>query len=555
MSLVLSSRRPTTPPPSAPPPLTDASLLPPFISSFLRGTDETITIHVVHHPHPPATSPKPLLLLLHGFPECWYSWRHIMRAFADDYHVAAMDLRGYNLSSKPRGFWWYTAPKVAADVAAVVEQLGGVYPHHLYILYRTYIEPSIPKPISSISIHVYNHSSLPGYPYPHPHPHPHPVGYSTVHLVGHDWGAAVAWTVAERYPFLVGSLVVLSVPHPASFFRNMTWLQALKSSYMLLFQVPVVPEALLTWRRCEAVAAGFRPGSYMGLRHDPQGHHHAGGSHMSHMFMSEHDLTVLRTAMGRPGAMGAALNYYRAMAWSALLGIVGYRLDPPPPSAQTDIKPPGSTPRSSIMARVLVPTMLMYGSEDGALGRDLMRHQQRYAPRVVVHEVANCSHWMMQDRPDEVVRLMRVFYRSTATEMEKGVKTGTGTETETVKMQVQVQVQEEKKEGEGGGGRRFPSTTTAATPSTTTTTTTSPTAASPFASPWRPPVDDAGETSGGGASLVDVAASAAEATPTASPVRSPPLRLGPEQREALRASPDPRAFVRELAAREMQTRH
>jgi pimeloyl-ACP methyl ester carboxylesterase len=133
----------------------------------------------------------PLVLLLHGFPEFWWSWRHQLVALADaGYHVVAPDLRGYGASDKPpRG---YDAPTLASDVAGMVRALGE----------------------------------------------------SDAVVVGHDWGGHLAWSVAALHPAVVRRLVVVSSPHP------LRWHQSLRSDaaqrrasgFVLRFQAPWAPE-------------------------------------------------------------------------------------------------------------------------------------------------------------------------------------------------------------------------------------------------------------------------------------------------------------------------
>jgi pimeloyl-ACP methyl ester carboxylesterase len=132
----------------------------------------------------------PLVLLLHGFPEFWWSWRHQLVALAEaGYHAVAPDLRGYGASDKPpRG---YDAPTLAADVAGIVRALGE----------RDAV------------------------------------------VVGHDWGGHLAWSVAALHPTVVRRMVAVSIPHP------LRWYQALRdgeqraaSSYIFRFQLPWAPE-------------------------------------------------------------------------------------------------------------------------------------------------------------------------------------------------------------------------------------------------------------------------------------------------------------------------
>lgn len=144
----------------------------------------------------------PVVLLLHGFPDFWLSWRRQIPALAEaGFRAVAPDLRGYNLSAKPRGVAAYHVEELAKDVAALASHLGA------------------PR----------------------------------VSVVGHDWGGAVAWNLPRYYPDLVERLVVLNSPHPAAFRRELGTLSQLRRSwYVFFFQLPWLPEALL-----RASRAGF----------------------------------------------------------------------------------------------------------------------------------------------------------------------------------------------------------------------------------------------------------------------------------------------------------
>lgn len=146
----------------------------------------------VDHP----TGDAPLVVLLHGFPEFWYAWRHQLTPLAEaGYRVVAPDLRGYNRSSQPSGVDSYRMDELVADVRGLVEAQG--------------------------------------------------APQATV--VGHDWGGAIAWEVAIRNPELVRKLAILNAPHPEAY-RQSVWTapeQLLKSWYVLAFQLPWVPERLL----------------------------------------------------------------------------------------------------------------------------------------------------------------------------------------------------------------------------------------------------------------------------------------------------------------------
>jgi len=146
----------------------------------------------VDHP----TGAAPLVVLLHGFPEFWYSWRHQLSPFAAaGYRVVAPDMRGYNRSSQPRGIDSYRPSELVADVRDLVGSLKA----------------------------------------------------EQATLVGHDWGGIVAWETAIRDPDLVRQLATLNAPHPGAYRKAVRGSpeQLLRSWYAAAFQVPWVPERLL----------------------------------------------------------------------------------------------------------------------------------------------------------------------------------------------------------------------------------------------------------------------------------------------------------------------
>ncbi|GAC1538536.1 MAG: alpha/beta hydrolase [Polyangiales bacterium] len=138
----------------------------------------------------------PLAVLLHGFPECWYSWRHQIPLLVSlGYRVVAPDQRGYALSDKPRGLRRYRFALLTADVRALIEASG-------------------------------RRRAL---------------------VIGHDWGGAVAWQLAMDHAECVERLVILDAPHPVAFKRELrtNFRQILRIWYMALFQLPWLPELLL----------------------------------------------------------------------------------------------------------------------------------------------------------------------------------------------------------------------------------------------------------------------------------------------------------------------
>ncbi len=151
--------------------------------------DHGVKIHYV------AAGQGPLVVMIHGFPDYWATWKPLIRTLsADRYRTAAVDLRGYNLSDKPAGVAAYAMPNLIADIAAVIKAEG-----------RT----------SAI-------------------------------VIGHDWGAAIAWQVAINRPDLVDRLVIMAVPHPTTFAHEMATdpAQQKNSQYARNFQKEGAEQAL-----------------------------------------------------------------------------------------------------------------------------------------------------------------------------------------------------------------------------------------------------------------------------------------------------------------------
>lgn len=148
-----------------------------------------------------------LILMLHGFPEFWYSWRYQITEFAPDYHAVAVDLRGYNDSDKPQGLAAYQMSELLADVKGVINSLG----------------------------------------------------YEDCILVAHDWGGAIAWNFAYQYPSMVEKLIIMNFPHPAKFVAGLkTWQQLQKSWYIFWFQLPFLPELIFQANNCQVIASAFK---------------------------------------------------------------------------------------------------------------------------------------------------------------------------------------------------------------------------------------------------------------------------------------------------------
>lgn len=149
-----------------------------------------------------------MALCLHGFPECWFSWRYQLPLLARlGYRAWAPDLRGYGESDRPAGREAYAIERLMDDVAGLIDTSGA----------------------------------------------------RSAMLVAHDWGAIIAWYFAMRQLRPLERLVIMNVPHPALMERAMrTWRQLARSWYVFLFQLPRLPEALFRARHYKAIGDAFR---------------------------------------------------------------------------------------------------------------------------------------------------------------------------------------------------------------------------------------------------------------------------------------------------------
>ncbi len=286
-----------------------------------------LRLHVVSS----GPSDGPVVLLLHGFPEFWYGWRHQIPALAENgFQVWAPDQRGYNLSDKPVGISAYRIDHLADDVRGLIEASGR----------------------------------------------------DRVHLVGHDWGAVVAWWVARLYPESVERLVILNGPHGSAMRKQLKENpdQRRRSWYMSFFQLPFIPELALASRRWQAGLDILRstslPGAY-----------------------SDDDLEMYRRAWSRPRAMTSMINWYRALR---------YR----------------TARRAS--RRIGAPTLVIWGANDIALGRELARGSIDYCDDGRLVMLDEATHWVQHDRPETVNQLLvehltgESSYKGVADERQRG---------------------------------------------------------------------------------------------------------------------------------------
>lgn len=265
-----------------------------------------------------------LVVLLHGFPECWYSWRHQLMALGDRFTVVAPDMRGYNLSDKPARVEDYKIDLLIDDVLGLI--------HHF--------------------------------------------GEQTAAVVGHDWGAIIAWAVAQKHPEYVWKLVTMQVPPKQVWRDNLTFRQALKSWYMLFFQLPRLPEWLMSANDFAFVERIFkktvaRPGTF-----------------------TDADIEVYKGALRERGALTAAINYYRA---NMLRMFLKRRR---PQEEMSD-------------GRIRVPVLFIYGEQDNAVIPETVRNVKAYvdAPYREVR-IPGSAHWVQNEAVEEVNAALNSFLAS-----------------------------------------------------------------------------------------------------------------------------------------------
>lgn len=255
----------------------------------------------------------PLCVLLHGFPESSFGWRHqIAPLAAAGLRVVAPDQRGYGRSDKPRGVGAYRIDRLAEDVVGLLDTLG------------------TPR----------------------------------AHVVGHDWGGAVAWYLAAAHPERVERMVILNVPHPVVMRRHLLRdrAQLRRSWYMFFFQLPWLPEWWLRrddWRNLKRL---FRGSSRRGT-------------------FADDELARYAADCARSGAMRSMIHWYRA----ALLR-------------------PAPRPASW---RVRVPTRIVWGARDVALGRDMVAPSAALCqPQADVAWIEEAGHWVQHEEPERVNALI-----------------------------------------------------------------------------------------------------------------------------------------------------
>ncbi len=249
----------------------------------------------------------PVVILLHGFPEFRHGWRKQIGPLAEHgFRVVVPDQRGYNESSKPRRVRDYAMRHLVADVLCIIQQLGR----------------------------------------------------ERVFLVGHDWGALVAWSVAASHPEKVERLVIINVPHPRVMQRFLLTRprQLLRSWYMFFFQIPRLPELLFSAGNYQAGVRSLvktsRPGTF-----------------------SDEDLAQYRKAWAQPGAPTGMIHWYRALL---------------------------RKPFAVRVKTIKMPTLILWGKLDAFLLPSLAPASVSYCRNARIVWFDSATHWVHHEEPEAV---------------------------------------------------------------------------------------------------------------------------------------------------------
>ena len=250
----------------------------------------------------------PPVVLLHGFPENWRCWiRQLPALVSAGCRVIIPDQRGYNLSDKPKGIYSYRIEELTRDILGLIDELE----------------------------------------------------YEKVNLIGHDFGALVAWMLAVKHPERLHRLGIINVPHPAVMWRFLRrdFEQMRRSWYALFFQLPWLPEIILSLGSWRITTSGMRrSGRPNAFTHD--------------------DIEKYKESWSQPGAMTAMLNWYRAAA--------RYR-----PEITDDMQ-------------VAVRTLILWGVNDVALSRRMARPSLDYCEEGNLIFFPDATHWVQREDADEV---------------------------------------------------------------------------------------------------------------------------------------------------------
>jgi len=259
----------------------------------------------------------PLVILLHGFPEFSYAWRRqIPYLVSVGFRVWAPDQRGYNLSDKPKGIASYTLDELAKDVIGLIDA----------------------------------------------------AEQKQAFLVGHDWGGAVAWHVASKYPERIAKMVVLNMPHRNVMKRHLrsNTVQRRKSRYIYFFQIPWLPEIRMKLQNFKGLRSALEHSSLPGT-------------------FSDSDLEIYAQAWAKPKAYHSMINWYRAAMQRPAI----YEDQP----------------------KIIVSTLLIWGELDKFLGIEMAQPSIDLCENGRLVIVKGATHWVQHEKTDHVNKLITTFFQ------------------------------------------------------------------------------------------------------------------------------------------------
>ena len=285
----------------------------------------------------------PLVLFLHGYPSFWYQWKDQMREMGRDHLAVGLDMRGYNLSSRPPGVESYTMPHLIEDVRALAAQVAG--PGKKFI------------------------------------------------LVGHDWGANVAWVFAMQHPEMLEKLVIVNGAHPFLSERELREnpAQRYASNYFFIFNKFLAPgeqpvdEHDTTASATRRAHAGFVDAEVKSGRY------------------SEDDRQAWIDAWSQPGSTTAGLNYYRANHRNPPFNDRHPASTIPTSWSATDVTA-GAT--STV---ITLPTLVIWGMKDAAILSGHLSGLEKWVPNLSVRLYPDDDHWVMLQKATAVARDIRGF--------------------------------------------------------------------------------------------------------------------------------------------------
>lgn len=264
------------------------------------------------------------IMFVHGFPEFSYAWKEQIAEFSKTHQVIAPDMRGYNLTDKPEGVENYHIAHLVGDLLALADHLG----------------------------------------------------WSTFTLVAHDWGGFVAWWLAIKHPERLKQLIIINIPHPATFWRELSNNPRQQKASQYVYQFRSAPvEQFLAADNYAAFAEAIL------------------GNGIKEGYFTEADKATYITAWSQPDAMKSSINYYRAYK--------GF------PGEPEDTRPDLSIASTT----VTVPTLVIWGENDTALDIDNLNGLEEYVPNLQIKRIPDGTHWVSHKFPQLVNQAIREFIK------------------------------------------------------------------------------------------------------------------------------------------------